>query len=240
MIPNEVEILLVEDNPNDEELTLKALSKHNFSNKVHVVRDGAEALDYIFAEGSYSNRNIEDRPKLVLLDLKLPKVDGIEVLRRIKTVESTKVIPVVVLTSSNQERDVIDSYRLGVNSYIVKPVDFDKFIKAVSDVGLYWLMLVEFVQDYLQLRFDGPCITCYVWPIVATARETKKFGDSCYRDSLCSFIAQIITDVVVREKEAITIIFDGSGKISIPLLHDENSPPQLAYFDDSKGQWSAW
>ena len=141
MIPNEVEILLVEDNPNDEELTLKALKRNNFSNKVHVVRDGAEALDYIFAAGAYANRNIEDRPKIVLLDLKLPKVDGIEVLRRIKTDESTKVIPVVVLTSSNQDRDIIDSYRLGVNSYIVKPVDFDKFIKAVSDLGLYWLML---------------------------------------------------------------------------------------------------
>ena len=141
MIPNEVEILLVEDNPNDEELTLKALKRHNFSNMVYVVRDGAEALDYVFATGPYANRNIEDRPKLILLDLKLPKVDGIEVLRRIKTEESTKIIPVVVLTSSNEDRDIIDSYRLGVNSYIVKPVEFDKFIKAVSDLGLYWLLL---------------------------------------------------------------------------------------------------
>ena len=141
MIPNEVEILLVEDNPNDEELTLKALKRHNFANGVHVVRDGAEALDYIFATGAYANRNIQERPKLILLDLKLPKVDGIEVLRRIKSEEDSKVIPVVVLTSSNEDRDIIDSYRLGVNSYIVKPVDFDKFIKAVSELGLYWMIL---------------------------------------------------------------------------------------------------
>ena len=140
---NEVEILLVEDNPNDVELTLRALKKHNLANKVHVVKDGAEALEYIFANGSYAHRKIEDHPKLILLDLKLPKVDGLEVLRRIKSDERTKVIPVVVLTSSKEERDLTESYRLGVNSYITKPVDFDKFVESVSELGLYWLLLNE-------------------------------------------------------------------------------------------------
>ena len=140
---NEVEILLVEDNPNDVELTSRALKKHNLANKVHVVKDGAEALEYIFANGSYAHRKIEDHPKLILLDLKLPKVDGLEVLRRIKSDERTKVIPVVVLTSSKEERDLTESYRLGVNSYITKPVDFDKFVESVSELGLYWLLLNE-------------------------------------------------------------------------------------------------
>lgn len=138
---NEMEILLVEDNPNDVELTLRALKKHNLANKVHVVKDGAEALEYIFAGGAYNHRNIEDWPRLILLDLKLPKVDGLEVLRRIKSDERTKVIPVVVLTSSREERDLVESYRLGANSYIVKPVDFDKFVESVSELGLYWLLL---------------------------------------------------------------------------------------------------
>ena len=138
---NEVEILLVEDNPNDEELTLRALRKHNLANRVHVVRDGAEALEFIFATGVYNNRKVENGPKVVLLDLKLPKVDGLEVLRRIKSDERTKVIPVVVLTSSKEERDIVESYKLGVNSYIVKPVDFDKFIQAVTQLGFYWLLL---------------------------------------------------------------------------------------------------
>ena len=135
-----VDILLVEDNPNDLELALRALKKHNLSNNVIVARDGAEALDFIFGTGSYAHRQIEKIPKLVLLDLKLPKVDGLEVLRRIKADERTKTIPVVVLTSSQEERDVVDSYRLGVNSYIVKPVDFDQFIDCVSELGLYWLV----------------------------------------------------------------------------------------------------
>ena len=140
---NEIEILLVEDNPNDVELTLRALKKHNLANKVHVVKDGAEALDYIFSRGTYENRNVNERPKLILLDLKLPKVDGLEVLRQIKSDERTKTIPVVVLTSSREEQDMIESYKLGVNSYIVKPVDFDKFLDAVSKLGLYWLLLNE-------------------------------------------------------------------------------------------------
>jgi two-component system response regulator len=138
---NEVEILLVEDNPNDVELTLRALKKHNLANKVHVVKDGVEALEYIFANGAYNRRRIEDHPKVILLDLKLPKVDGLEVLRQIKSDERTKVIPVVVLTSSKEERDMVESYKLGANSYITKPVDFDKFVESVSELGLYWLLL---------------------------------------------------------------------------------------------------
>jgi len=141
MATNEVEILLVEDNPNDVELTLRALKKHNLANKVHVVKDGAEALEYILATGAYAHRDINHNPKVILLDLKLPKVDGLEVLRQIKSNERTKLIPVVVLTSSKEERDLVESYRLGANSYIAKPVDFESFVKAVSELGLYWLLL---------------------------------------------------------------------------------------------------
>lgn len=136
-----VEILLVEDNPHDVEMTLRALKKHNLANKVQVVKDGAEALDYIFATGAYAERSIDDHPKVILLDLKLPKVDGMDVLRRIRADERTKCIPVVVLTSSQEERDIVESYKLGVNSYIVKPVDFDKFLSTVQELGLYWLLL---------------------------------------------------------------------------------------------------
>jgi CheY-like chemotaxis protein len=138
---DDVEILLVEDNPNDVELTLRALQKQNLSTKVFVVKDGAEALDFMFATGAYSKRRVEKRPRVVLLDLKLPKVDGIEVLRRIKTDSQTNRIPVVMLTSSQEERDVLDSYNLGVNSYIVKPVDFSNFVHAVSELGIYWGIL---------------------------------------------------------------------------------------------------
>ena len=137
----EAEILLVEDNPNDVELTLRALRKQNLDNKVFVVRDGAEALDFIFASGSYAKRKLEARPKVILLDLKLPKVDGIEVLRRVKADERTRGIPIVMLTSSLEERDVSETYRLGVNSYIVKPVDFSNFVHAVGELGVYWNML---------------------------------------------------------------------------------------------------
>jgi two-component system, response regulator len=137
----DVEILLVEDNPNDVELTLRALQKQNLAGKVFVVRDGAEALDFIFAKGAFTQRKIENLPKVVLLDMKLPKVDGIEVLRRIKSDERTKHTPVVMLTSSQEGRDVVDSYNLGVNSYIVKPVEFTDFVRAVSELGVYWGLL---------------------------------------------------------------------------------------------------
>ena len=143
MNSSKVEILLVEDNPTDVELTLRTLKKHNLTNTVQVVTDGEEALDYIFATGSYKDREINKKPKVVLLDLKLPKVDGLEVLRRIKSDERTKDIPVVVLTSSQEEKDRIESYRLGVNSYIAKPVDFQQFTEAVRELGLYWVLLNE-------------------------------------------------------------------------------------------------
>lgn len=136
-----VEILLVEDNPNDVTLTLRALRKHNLSNRIHVIRDGAEALEFIFGTGAYAERGLEPTPKVVLLDLKLPKVDGLEVLQRIKTDSRTRVIPVVVLTSSREQRDIVESYQLGVNSYIVKPVDFEQFTEAMRQLGLYWVLL---------------------------------------------------------------------------------------------------
>lgn len=140
---NAVEILLVEDNPADVELTLHALQRYNLANNIHVVRDGAEALEFIFCTGAYAHRTIENGPKVILLDLKLPLVDGIEVLRRVKADPRTQPIPVVVLTSSREERDVVDSYKLGVNSYIVKPVEFDQFTEAVRQLGLYWVLLNE-------------------------------------------------------------------------------------------------
>jgi len=135
-----VEILLVEDNPNDVELTLHVFKKNNITNRIHVAHDGKEALEYIFCSGRYADRNIEDSPKVILLDLKLPLVDGKEVLRKIREDPRTKNIPVVVLTSSQEDRDIVDSYNLGVNSYIVKPVDFDQFNNAVKIIGHYWLL----------------------------------------------------------------------------------------------------
>ena len=136
-----VEILLVEDNSSDQELTLKALQKYNLSNSIFVVEDGAEALDFVFAEGEYSTRNMTLLPKLILLDLKLPKVSGLEVLKKIKSDIRTQKIPVVILTSSKEEKDIIESYKYGVNSYIVKPVDFNKFIESIREIGFYWLLL---------------------------------------------------------------------------------------------------
>jgi two-component system, response regulator len=135
----QVEILLVEDNPEDAEMTMRALRKRNLANQLHWVKDGEEALEYLFCSGRYAGRDPAHPPKLVLLDIKMPKVDGIEVLRRVKGSE-LKSIPVVVMTSSNEERDVLESYRLGVNSYIVKPVQFEGFLETVSQIGLYWVL----------------------------------------------------------------------------------------------------
>ena len=134
-------ILLVEDNPDDVTLTLRALKKNNLLNEVVVARDGVEALDFLFSEGSYAGRSPEHLPELILLDLKLPKVDGLEVLKRIRASQLTKLLPVVILTSSNEQSDIISGYELGVNSYIRKPVDFEQFIEAVRQLGLYWLVL---------------------------------------------------------------------------------------------------
>jgi CheY-like chemotaxis protein len=136
-----VEILLVEDNATDAELCIRALKKSNLANNLVWVKDGAEALDFLFATGGYLGRNMAIPPKVVLLDLRLPKVDGMEVLRRVKLDERTKAIPVVVLTSSKEDRDIAESYELGVNSYISKPVEFDSFAKTVSDLGMYWLLV---------------------------------------------------------------------------------------------------
>lgn len=138
---NEVEILLVEDNPSDAELTLRALKKHHLTNHVLHVKDGAEALEFLFASGAFDGRRVEHTPRVILLDLKLPKVDGLEVLRQIKADGRTRAIPVVVMTSSREDRDLEECYRLGVNSYVVKPVEFENFVKAVTEMGFYWLLL---------------------------------------------------------------------------------------------------
>ena len=138
---NPVEILLVEDSAEDLELTLRALRKANLANHIEIARDGAEAIDFIFGEGTHAGRDITDAPKLILLDLKLPRVDGLEVLKRIKLDPRTSHIPIVVLTSSKEQNDVTESYQLGVNSYIVKPVNFEGFTAAVQNLGMYWLLL---------------------------------------------------------------------------------------------------
>jgi len=138
---HEIEILLVEDNPYDAELTIRELTRRHLANKLVHVKDGVEALDYIFGTGAFAGRDTRRHPKVVLLDLKLPKVDGLEVLRVIKTDRNTRTIPVVIMTSSKEQRDVMESYLLGVNSYVVKPVEFENFSKAVSDLGSYWVLL---------------------------------------------------------------------------------------------------
>jgi two-component system, response regulator len=136
-----VEILMVEDNDQDLALAQRALRKANVTNRIHVVRDGEEALQFLFCEGPYAERKLEDGPKVVLLDLKLPKIDGLEVLQRLKSDPRTKAIPVVVLTSSKEQSDVVETYNLGVNSYIVKPVNFEQFSETVQKLGLYWLLI---------------------------------------------------------------------------------------------------
>ena len=141
MTDRQIEILLIEDNNDDVELTLHALRKENLANHIHVARDGEEALEYLFCNGTHSERSFDRPPKLVLLDLKLPKVDGMEVLRRLKADPRTRTIPVVILTSSREERDLIISYHLGANSYIQKPVDFEQFRETVKTAGLYWLVI---------------------------------------------------------------------------------------------------
>ncbi|HJP63832.1 MAG TPA: response regulator [Mucilaginibacter sp.] len=146
MSDNRVEVLLVEDNPHDAEMTIRALRKVNLANRLIHLKDGAEALDFIFSKGAFSDRDINDKPKVILLDIKMPKVDGIEVLRQIKADEETKTIPVVIMTSSKEEQDIITSYDLGVNSYVVKPVDFEGFAKAVSELGFYWLITNQCVE----------------------------------------------------------------------------------------------
>jgi two-component system response regulator len=139
-------ILLMEDNPDDEALTLGALKKNNILNEVVVARDGAEALEYLFATGAYSNRDVSVQPQVMLLDLKLPKVDGLEVLQRVRGDERTRFLPVVVLTSSNEDRDLLEAYSLGANSYVRKPVDFSQFVDAVRQLGMYWLVLSKLSQ----------------------------------------------------------------------------------------------
>ena len=136
-------ILLVEDNPDDEALTLRALKKNNILNEVVVAHDGAEALDFLFATGPYTGRDIRIMPQIILLDLKLPKIDGLEVLRRLRADSRTKILPVIILTSSSEEIDIINGYNLGANSYVRKPVDFAQFVEAVGQLGLYWLVLNE-------------------------------------------------------------------------------------------------
>lgn len=134
-----IEILLVEDNANDEELTLHALARHNLANKIHVVRDGEEAMNFLFCRGAFSDRTFGNAPKVILLDLKLPKVDGLEILRAVKSDPRTKAMPVVVMTSSRQQRDMVESYQLGVNSYIQKPINFGEFQEVIRQLGFYWL-----------------------------------------------------------------------------------------------------
>lgn len=136
-------ILLVEDNPDDEALTLRALNKSKIANKIVVVRDGVEALDYLFCTGAYADRDPLELPQVILLDLKLPKVDGLEVLRRIRSDARTKMLPVVILTSSKEEQDMVNAYSSGANSYVRKPVDFNQFVEAIGQLGLYWLVLNE-------------------------------------------------------------------------------------------------
>jgi two-component system, response regulator len=143
MINGKGTILLVEDNPDDIELTLRAFRKNNIANDLAITRDGAEALDYLFCQGAHCQRDIEDMPRLILLDLNLPKLDGLQVLGRLRADERTRLLPVVILTSSKEEQDLVSGYHLGANSYVRKPVDFNEFVEAVRQIGLYWLLINE-------------------------------------------------------------------------------------------------
>ncbi|MCG6167116.1 response regulator [Leptospira sp. FAT2] len=143
---NLISILYAEDNPQDSELTLRSLKKHNLTNQVKLVRDGEEALEYLYATGRYENRDKYQLPSLILLDLKMPKVDGIEVLRKVRSEEHTRMIPVVILTSSAEEKDIVESYKLGVNSYVVKPLEFGKFSDVASEIGFYWILMNKSVS----------------------------------------------------------------------------------------------
>jgi len=155
MSTKEVEILLVEDNPDDLELMLHALRKENLSNRIQIARDGAEALDYIFCRGDFAERDRNGHPRLILLDLKLPKVDGLEVLRQIKADAETRTIPVTVLTTSKEESDMVRSYQLGANSYLQKPVDFTEFLKMVKEIGFYWLMVNQPLPEHAIAAANG-------------------------------------------------------------------------------------
>jgi two-component system response regulator len=148
MLPQSNTILLVEDNPDDVELTLRAFRKNNIANTVAVTRNGVEALDYLFCQGEYNDRNPHDKPRIILLDLKLPKMDGLQVLEKLRADKRTRLIPVIVLTSSKEEHDLVSSYECGANSYVRKPVDFNEFVEAVRNIGLYWLLINESpIQD---------------------------------------------------------------------------------------------
>jgi CheY-like chemotaxis protein len=157
MPDTEIKILLVEDNKSDARLTIRALEKHNLANNLIHLIDGAEALDFLFAKGKFTGRNTENKPKVIFLDLKMPKISGLEVLRIIKSDESTKLIPVVMMTSSKEDKDILESHKLGVNSYVVKPVGFDNFAKIVTDLGFYWLLvnnsrLILILRCYEKMR----------------------------------------------------------------------------------------
>ncbi len=153
MVNTDIQILLVEDNKSDAKLTIRALKKHNLANNLIHLIDGAQALDFIFCKGEYESRNIEYKPKVIFLDLKMPKVSGLEVLRIIKSDERTKLIPVVMMTSSQEERDIIESHQLGVNSYVVKPVGFENFSKTITDLGFYWLVVNHTPQSIVINQF---------------------------------------------------------------------------------------
>ncbi len=147
MSSHEAEVVLIEDNPVDVELAISSLKKYNIDNKVHVARNGAEALELIFGNGDSSERNIQQKTRVVLLDLGLPDIDGLEILRKMKSDERTKEIPIIVLTSSTEEQDIVGSYQLGVDSYIIKPLDFNKFVNAIFEIGFHWLLLGDTNQS---------------------------------------------------------------------------------------------